>query len=297
MEDKTKKITRRKFFGKIFGSSALAACAGISGWFFHNRRLVPKEEQLKEVRDFSVEAANKEMVIARGEDGAKLVAAALEEIGGIGRFVNAKDTVLIKPNCAFDRPSHLGATTSPEVLAEVVRQCKSTGAEVFVTDNPINNAQGCFIKSGLGKAVESAGGTVLLPKPNMFSRTRVGKLAISDWEVLFQPLSIATKIIGVPTVKTHNLCHASLSMKNWYGLLGGARNRLHQDIHNVIADLGSFITPTLIVMDGTRLLVKNGPTGGSMSDVKPGNTVAVGTDQVAVDAFGATLLDIKPENI
>lgn len=269
----------------------------MTGWFFHNRRLVPKKEQLKEVRNFSVEGTSKEMAVARGKDGAKLVSAALKEIGGIKRFVNSKDRVLIKPNCAFDRPPHLGATTSPEVLAEVVRQCKSTGAKVIVTDNPINNAQGCFIKSGLVKAVESAGGTVLLPKPGMFFRTRIGKLAIPDWEVMFLPLSRATKIIGVPTVKTHNLCHASLSMKNWYGLLGGARNRLHQEIHNVIADLACFITPTLVVLDGTRLLVKNGPTGGSMSDVKPGNTVAIGTDQVALDSFGASLLGIKPENI
>ena len=297
MEDKTKKITRRKFFGKICGSTALAACAGFTGWFFHNKRLVPKDEQVKEVKNFSVEGTNEEMVVARGTDGAKLVAAALKQIGGISRFVNSNDKVLIKPNCAFDRPPHLGATTSPEVLGEIVRQCVSTGAEVFVTDNPINNAEGCFIKSGLRKAVETAGGEIILPKPYMFSRTRIGKLAIPDWEVLYNPLSKATKIIGVPTVKTHNLCHASLSMKNWYGLLGGPRNRLHQDIHNVIADLGLFIKPTLIVLDGTRLLVKNGPTGGSMADVKSGNVVAVGTDQVAIDAFGATLLDIKPENI
>ncbi len=226
MENKTEKITRRNFFGKICRSTALAASAGFSGWFFHNKRLVPKDEQIKNVKNFSVEGTSEEMVVARGKDGAKLVAAALKEIGGIGRFINSNDKVLIKPNCAFDRPPHLGATTSPEVLGEIVRQCVSTGAKVFVTDNPINNAEGCFIKSGLRKAVEESGGEIILPKPYMFSRARIGKLAIPNWDVLYSPLLKATKIIGVPTVKTHNLCHASLAMKNWYGLLGGARNRL-----------------------------------------------------------------------
>ena len=34
----------------------------------------------------------------------------------------------------------------------------------------------------------------------------------------------------------------------------------------------------------------NGPTGGSLSDLKQTNTMIVSTDQVAVDAFGAGLL-------
>jgi uncharacterized protein (DUF362 family) len=34
----------------------------------------------------------------------------------------------------------------------------------------------------------------------------------------------------------------------------------------------------------------NGPTGGSLDDLKQTNTMIVSTDQVAADAFGATLL-------
>jgi len=37
-------------------------------------------------------------------------------------------------------------------------------------------------------------------------------------------------------------------------------------------------------------MMTNGPTGGSLSDLKATNTMIVGTDQVAADAFGATLL-------
>lgn len=86
-------------------------------------------------------------------------------------------------------------------------------------------------------------------------------------------------------------------MKNWYGLLGGPRNRLHQAIHEVITDLAQFIRPTLVVLDGSRLLVSNGPTGGSPSDVRPGHVIAAGTDQVAIDCFGARLLGLSPEDI
>ena len=50
------------------------------------------------------------------------------------------------------------------------------------------------------------------------------------------------------------------------------------------------IRPSLVILDGTTSMMTNGPTGGSLSDLKETNTMIVGTDQVAVDAFGATLL-------
>lgn len=294
---KSTSSTRRDFNRRLVNSVALAGASCAAGAYFHNRNLIPEKEKPKDIKNFAVPGTHERMVVAEGEEGGKSVEAALAELGGIERFVKNGDRVLIKPNCAFDRPPHLGATSSPEVVGAVVRACRSAGAEVRVTDNPINNAEGCFVKSGLQKAIGEAGGEVWLPKLSMFASARVGELRIADWEVLYRPLQWADKIIGVPTVKSHNLSGASLSMKNWYGLLGGARNRLHQGIQEVIADLGLFITPTLVVMDGTRVLFKNGPTGGSPSDVRPGNMVAVGTDQVALDSWGVELLGLDPSAI
>jgi len=45
-----------------------------------------------------------------------------------------------------------------------------------------------------------------------------------------------------------------------------------------------------VFLDATRVLMRNGPTGGSLGDVAEGNTVVCGTDMVAVDAFGYTTL-------
>lgn len=291
-DDHDTRISRREFLSRVAPPAALAACAGAGAWFFHNRRLVPSVEDAVKVGSFAVDGQEGRMVVVHGSDGARAVAAALAELGGVGAFVKAGDRVLVKPNCAFDRPPHLGATTSPEVVAEVVRQCRGTGAEVRVMDNPINDPEGCFVKSGLRRATEGAGGEVWLPQPGMFRQVKVGPLRLREWQVLHAPLAWATKVIGVPTVKSHNLCWASLSMKNWYGLLGEGRNRMHQAIHEVIADLGFFLRPTLVVLDGTRLLKRNGPTGGSPADVEPGNVIVAGTDQVALDAFGVELLGL-----
>jgi uncharacterized protein (DUF362 family) len=84
-----------------------------------------------------------------------------------------------------------------------------------------------------------------------------------------------------------------MTMKNWYGLLGGRRNIFHQDINTIIMELAMMVNPSLVILDGTVSMMTNGPTGGSLSDLKQTNTMIVGTDQVAADAFGATLLGRK----
>ena len=81
-----------------------------------------------------------------------------------------------------------------------------------------------------------------------------------------------------------------MTMKNWYGLLGGRRNVFHQDIHTIISELAQMVRPTLVILDGTNTMMSNGPTGGSLEDLKATNTMIASTDQVAADAFGATLL-------
>jgi uncharacterized protein (DUF362 family) len=88
-----------------------------------------------------------------------------------------------------------------------------------------------------------------------------------------------------------------MTMKNWYGLLGGRRNIFHQDVHGIIEELAMMVSPTLVILDGTWTMMTNGPTGGSLSDLKQTNTMIVSTDQVAADSFGATLLGKSPEDL
>ena len=86
-------------------------------------------------------------------------------------------------------------------------------------------------------------------------------------------------------------------MKNWYGLLGGRRNIFHQDINTIITELAMMVRPTLVILDGTVSMMTNGPTGGSLTDLKQTDTMIVSTDQVAADAFGASLLGRTPNDL
>ena len=85
-------------------------------------------------------------------------------------------------------------------------------------------------------------------------------------------------------------------MKNWFGVLTGPRNRLHQNININIAELARHFQPTLTVEDATRVLQRNGPTGGSVEDVINYNTIVASTDQVAADSYVTRFLGKKPSD-
>ena len=253
------------------------------------------------VPDFSVLQRQGQMIsVVTGSNRVKTVNKAIELLGGIERFIKPGEVVLIKPNVAFASPPRLGATANPELVAEVVRLCLRRGRakQVIVADNPINDPASCFSLSGIGKAAASAGARVLLPKDSFFERTTLtGGRLIKNWPVFFEPLSTADKVIGIAPVKDHHRSGASMTMKNWYGLLGGRRNIFHQDINTIIAELAMMVKPTLVILDGTLVMVTNGPTGGSLSDLTRRNTMIVSCDQVAADSYGARLLGLKASDL
>jgi len=239
------------------------------------------------------------MSIVTGLDRAKTINRGFEALGGIETFIKQGDKVLLKVNAAFATPPILSATTNPQLVAEIARLCYKAGAStVVVTDNPINDPASCFSLTGIEEAAQSAGAKVLLPKEKFFQPTTVSNgVLIQNWPILWEPFQEINKVIGIAPVKDHHRSGASMTMKNWYGLLGGSRNIFHQDIHNIIKELAIMVTPTLVVLDGTTTMMTNGPTGGSLGDLKETGTMIVSTDQVAADAFGASLLGKKPAEL
>lgn len=237
------------------------------------------------------------LAVARGGTPGAMVRAVVSAMGGMSRFVRRGETVLVKPNMAWDRPPDLGANTHPEVVAEVVRLCVQAGAgRVLVGDVPVHDASRVTERSGIGPAARQAGAELIVPPAAGFVLTRIGGAVLDAWEV-FRPVLEADRIINVPVVKDHALTRLTCGLKNAYGFLGGTRARLHQQIHPAIADLAITFRPALTIVDATRVMTRGGPTGGRAEDVRPEWAVAAGTDAVALDAWGARLLGIDPADI
>lgn len=295
-------VTRREALQRIGataavigGSAALARVTWDRGGFGEvQSNLSPQ------TRDFRIDPAGElpELAIAKSStEPAELVRKAIDALGGMRRFVSRGDVVAVKPNVGWDRTPLHAANTNPLVVAEVVRLAFEAGAKtVTVTDASCNEPNRCFQRSGIWKAAYDVGANVILPAEHRFRSMRLRGELLDEWPV-YKPLIEADKVINVPVAKHHNLARFTAAMKNWYGILGGRRNRLHQSIDLSIADLATFLQPTLTVIDATRVLMRNGPQGGNLADTKELGTVIASIDQVAADAYACGLIGVAREEL
>jgi len=293
--DNNKNYNRRQFIRRSVKATASLAAACALGFGFYDPdgpdgRLVSPETQ--PFPDFSIPEAQGRICTVKDGDRPRALGLAMEAFGGIHTFIRKGDRILLKVNAAFATASVLSATTHPLLVSEMTRLSFQAGArEVIVTDNPIHDPKSCFFLTGIGKAAEDAGARVILPKESLFRPMTVpGAALIRDWPVLSEPFRGVDKVIGMAPIKDHHRSGASMILKNWYGLLGGRRNIFHQKIHDIIKELAVMLRPSLVILDGTTPMMTNGPTGGSLSDLKVANTLIVSTDPVAADACGAALL-------
>jgi uncharacterized protein (DUF362 family) len=245
--------------------------------------------------DLAVVQGGLPATLVRAGIEATLVRAGIEAMGGMKRFVSRGDVVVVKPNMAWDRTPEQAANTNPEVLAEVVRLCFDAGArEVKVFDRSVNSERRCYVQSGIKEAAEKLGAKVKYVDDRKFRRMDLKGGVLRQWPMYTEVME-ADKVINVPIAKHHGLARLTMCMKNWMGVMGGSRSRIHQKLDHALVDLARFVKPTLSVLDAVRVLTANGPQGGRLADVRRLDTIVVGVDQVAIDAFGSTLFGLKPD--
>ncbi len=252
---------------------------------------------MKNTSVFSRSAKN-DLVVVQNAEPEVLVRKAIEELGGMKTVVSKGDIVVLKPNISWDRVPEQAATTNPQVVAEVVKMCLEAGAkEVKIFDHTLNEAKRCYKRSGIAEAASEAGADVKHVYSRKFKRVNIpeGEL-VKSWEV-YEDVLEADKIINIPIAKHHSLSQVSLGMKNFMGFLGGRRGELHRDFDKKITDINTFFKADLIILDSYRMLVRNGPSGGSVNDVKLAKTIVCGTDPVAVDSYGAHLFGLDSNTI
>ena len=243
-------------------------------------------------------AAGSEIVVAKGDDPARMVRVAIDSYGGIGRFVKSGDVVLVKPNIAFERRPEQAGCTNPQLVAELVRMCREAGAsKVKVYDRPVNAAKKTYAASGIAQAAADAGAEVsyVSMERDQWVETAAPKGKVLTSCPLYKDALEVDVFINVPIAKHHNIPGLTMSIKNLMGLLGGNRGALtHNPVHERLPDLATVLRPHLNVLDAYRILLRDGPSGGNLEDVAFANKVIVGTDIVAVDAYGATLFGKDP---
>jgi uncharacterized protein (DUF362 family) len=226
----------------------------------------------------------------------KLTEQAIAGLGGLKRFMGQGAVVWVKPNIGWDRTPEQAANTNPDVVATIVRMCFEAGAKkVKVGDNPCDKAPATYKASAIADAVRDLGAEVVFLDRNRFRETAIGGERVKTIPVYPEILE-CDLLINVPVVKHHRLAKATLCMKNFMGVIE-KRNVFHQAIEESLVDLNRFLKPRLSILDAVRILVANGPKGGRLEDVQTKLTIAAGTDVVALDAWGAEVMGLKPDEV
>jgi len=245
------------------------------------------------------QATRSVLVAVRDGERAAMLDRALAELGGMKAFVKPGQTVLVKPNIGWDVPPERGANTHPELVQRIVELCLEAGARsVQIFDNPVDEWRRAYETSGIEAAARKAGATMVNGKDESLYRQASVPRGVKLREARVHRLYLdADVVINVPVLKTHGGARITACLKNLMGVVWDRRVYHQLDLHQCIADFVTLRKPELNILDAYQPMVRNGPRGRSADDCVVMRTLLVSTDPVAVDAAGARMLNLEPDQV
>jgi uncharacterized protein (DUF362 family) len=225
--------------------------------------------------------------------------AGIAALGGMKNFVKVGQTVVVKPNIGWDAPPERAANTNPDLVGRIIEHCLEAGAKrVMVFDNPCDEWTRCYKNSGIEKAVIGAGGqtvtgkdetqyrAVTIPKGVVLKNAKVHKLIIES-----------DVFINVPVLKNHGGAVMTIAMKNLMGVVWDRKFYHRNDLQQCIADFVTYRRPDLNVVDGFRVMKRNGPKGVSVNDVVEMKYQILSKDIVATDTAATKIFGIETKEV
>lgn len=224
-------------------------------------------------------------------------------LGGMERFIQKDEAILLKPNLLNKALPQKAVTTHPFVFSAVARLLKEQGYQDLSygdsPGNPTTTPQQAAMGCGIAPEAERWG--IRAADFNSGSLTRNPQGSVAHSFMLCNGAKAAQAIINLPKMKTHALERITGAMKNLYGCVFSV-NKAAGHVHypdswlfaDMLAELALYLRPRLHIMDGIIAMEGNGPTSGT--PVKMG-VMLFSQDPVALDSVYASLLGLDPHDI
>ena len=237
-------------------------------------------------------------VIAKNASPYDLTRKSVDGLGGMKKYVRMGQKVAILPNIGWARTPEQAATTHPDLVKALADMCFEAGAkQVEIFCNPCVNPKVSYDKSGIAAVAEKTGAyMVFLGGMGDYEEMDFPDAVWSKHNLVAKTMLNADVFINCPIAKHHGLSKLTLIQKNLMGVVFH-RGQLHQHIHQELNALQKVIPAHLNVLDCTRILLRNGPTGGDLADVKQVGQVVAGNDPIAIEAYAATLFNLDPASV
>jgi uncharacterized protein (DUF362 family)/ferredoxin len=236
------------------------------------------------------------------ENVERAVADSLALIGGMERFVQPGQRVLLKPNLLSPFPPERGVTTHPAVVAAVAKLGKEAGGELWLGDSSggitFTTTERALDICGMRAVGERFGARVInfekessVPATGKVFRSFNVAEAVRDADV----------VISLPRLKNHGEAVITGAVKNMYGAVPGSGKPGGHQAGNtpalfgeVVVDVYEAATPTFAVMDAVIGMEGDGPAHGRL---RHAGYIIAADDPVALDIVMARLLGYKTEHI
>lgn len=225
-------------------------------------------------------------------------------VGGIDNIVKEGETVLVKPNLAFQAPPECHSVVEPRVIEGMIAFLKeeSKAGEVWMGDNPslgqhVGRSRPAFEASGMEEAAKRGG----VDRVIYFDEEETVDVEIEGAKLfrhakVFKPFLDADRVINLPKMKVHLAGTVSLGLKNWNGIIpnvhpSGQQQGVHRaDLSQKFADTYRIRKADLTFVDGIIAMEGQGPHVGTPVEM---NLFIAGTDTVAVDAVTSYVMGFE----
>jgi uncharacterized protein (DUF362 family) len=208
--------------------------------------------------------------------------------------------VLLKPNLVeFDANTCINTDVS--VVAAAYDVFRSLGAaEVIIGEGPGHRRDTYAIAEMARYRSEIADFDNRFVDLNRDDVSSVRGFADRDEIYLPNTALRADLIVSLAKMKTHHWAGATLSMKNYFGLVPGSvygwpKNELHHiGLSESIVELNRIFRRSFAIVDGVVGMEGNGPIQGTP---KPVGVLVMGSDLPAVDATCCRIMGIDPARV
>ena len=224
-----------------------------------------------------------------------LVREAIDQLGGMHRFVHVGQTVLLKPNQTVYYSAEEGCTTDPYVVGALIRLCKEAGAgkvQVAESSGGFFSSMECMRITGMAAMAEREGAELIDLGSDAVPNRQVAvpNGLVIQHVPLPAPLLDADVIIDVPKAKNHHIEPISGALKNWVGTVNQnwrQYNHGDDDMIGRFMDIMTVARPKLCVCDALIAGEGDGPIADQPHWC---GCILASEDPVAMDVTIARLL-------
>jgi uncharacterized protein (DUF362 family)/Pyruvate/2-oxoacid:ferredoxin oxidoreductase delta subunit len=224
----------------------------------------------------------------------------IDLLGGLHKFFQKGEKILLKPNLLAPDPPESAVTTHPAVFASTAKILLEHGVAVSYGDSPgFYDFSRVSKKAGLyDKAV-----SLDIPEADFKSKSKIYFKEGKQNRVfeIAQGVIDSDGIVSLPKLKTHGLTLLTGAIKNQFGCIPGmmkagfhAKLATVEKFSQMLVDLTMLLKPRLYIMDAILAMEGNGPRRGN---AVPLGILLLSTDPVAVDTVAANIVGLHPESV